>query len=246
MCKECWDVQFATIMLFADAILGCGTTSRVFSMGKGLDLNHIRSDKHFITQAEVVLQENATLADISSVGQAAHICLYSGAVGDTLDTLRLLRFHQKVATSTRFVQPENLSLTSSASAAKYYSLRVYLQVQLWKGKSRFGPHLHPLNLGWKAVEDKLVPMQCDMDVAPTTLLKVVRCNCKMGCDTLRCSCRKAGLACSTGCGECRGICAIMYENITEDNEHEEDTPVVMLSRMIPRSCISHQSELSDC
>ena len=38
-CKKCWDVQFATIMLFAHAILGCDTTSRVFSMGKGLALN---------------------------------------------------------------------------------------------------------------------------------------------------------------------------------------------------------------
>ena len=54
-----------------------------------------------------------------------------------------------------------------------------------------GPHLHPQNLGWKAVDGKLMPMQCDMDVAPKALLKVVRCNCKMGCDTLRCSCRVA-------------------------------------------------------
>ena len=142
-------------------------------------------------------------------------------MGDTLDTLRLLHFHQKVATSTRFVQPENLPPTSSA--AKYHSLRVCLQVKIWKGESRLGPHLHPQNIGWKAVEGKLVPMQCDMDVAPKALLKVVRCNCKMGCDTVRCSCRKASSECSTGCGECRGTCANMYENITEDNEYEEDT-----------------------
>ena len=32
------------------------------------------------------------------------------------------------------------------------------------------------------VEGKLLPVQCDMDVAPKALLKVVRCNCKMGCD----------------------------------------------------------------
>ena len=193
-------------MLFAHAILGCDTTSRVFSMGKGLALKHIRSDKHFITQAEVFLQENATLSDISSAGEAALVRLYTGAVGDTLDKLRLLRFHQKVATSTRFVQPENLPPTPSA--AKYHSLRVYRQVQIWKGESMLGPHLHPQNLGWKAVDGKLVPMQWDMDVAPKDLLKVLRCNCKMGCDTLRCSCRKAGLGCSTGCGECRGICTI--------------------------------------
>ena len=57
MCKECCDVQFATIiMLFAHAILGCDTTSRVFSIGKGLALKHFRSDKHFITQAELLLR----------------------------------------------------------------------------------------------------------------------------------------------------------------------------------------------
>ena len=218
------------------AIIGCDTTSRVFSMEKGLALKHIRSDKDFITLAEVFMQENATFVDISRAGEAALVCLYTGAVGDTLDKLRLLRFHQKVATSTRFVQPETLPPTSSA--AMYHSLRVYLQVQTWKEESRLGPHLHPQNLGWRPVEGKLVPMQCDMDVAPKTLLKVVRCNCKMGCDTLRCVCRKAGLEYSTGCGECRGICANMYENITEDNECEEDSYVVVLSRMIPRSCIS--------
>ena len=178
-------------------------------MGKGVALKHIRSDNHFIMQAEIILQENATLADISSAGEAALVCQCTGAVGDTLDKLQ--RFRQKVATSTRFVQPENLHQTSSA--AKYHSLRVYPQVQIWKGESMLGPHLHPQNLGWKAVEGKLLPVQCVMDVAPKALLKVVRYNCNMGCDTLRCSYRKAGLDCSTGCVECRGICANMYENI---------------------------------
>ena len=123
-------------MLFAHAILGCDTTSRVFIIGKGLALKPIVSDNHFITQAEVFLQENATLADsdISSAREAALVWLYTGGVGDTLDKLRMRCFHQKVATSTRFVQPENLHPTSSA--AKCHSLRVYLQVQIWKGESR--------------------------------------------------------------------------------------------------------------
>ena len=227
---RCWNIKYVQIvlgravchnMLFSHAIIGCDTTSRVFSMGKGLALKHIRSDKHYITQAEVFLQENATLADISIAEEATLVCLYTGAVGDTLDKLRLLRFHQKVATSTRFVQPENLPPTPSA--AKYHSLRVYLQAQIWKGESKLSPHLNPHNLGLKAVEGKVVSTSCEMDVAPKALLKVVRGNYKMGCDTLCCSCRKAGLECSTGCGECRGICANMYVNITEDNEYEEDT-----------------------
>ena len=89
-------------------------TSLVFSIGIGLAHKHIRSDNHFIIRAEIFLRENATLADISSAGEAALLCLYTSALGDTLDKLRSQRFYQKVATSTHFVQPENLPPTSSA------------------------------------------------------------------------------------------------------------------------------------
>ena len=98
---RCWNIKYVQRvlgravchnMLFAHAILGCDPTYRVFSREKGLALKHIRSDKHFITQAEVFLQENATLADISSAGEAAPVRLYTSAVDDTLDTLRLQRF----------------------------------------------------------------------------------------------------------------------------------------------------------
>ena len=136
-------------------------------------LNHIRSDKHFITPAEVFMQENATLADISSA-EGALACLYTSAVGDTLDTLRWLRVHQKVAPGPQCTFCAAGKPPPTSSAAKYHRLHVYLQVQIWKGESRLGPHLHPQNLGWKAVEGKLVPMQCDMDVAPKALLKVVQ------------------------------------------------------------------------
>ena len=66
---RCWNIKYVqrvlgravcNNMLFAHAILDCYTTFRVFSIGKGLALKHIRSDKHFMTQAEVFLQENAT------------------------------------------------------------------------------------------------------------------------------------------------------------------------------------------
>ena len=70
---RCWTIKYAqrvlgravcNNLLFAHATLICDTTSRVFSIGIGLALKHIRSDNHFITRAEVFLQENATLADI--------------------------------------------------------------------------------------------------------------------------------------------------------------------------------------
>ena len=95
---RCWNIKYVqrvlgravcNNLLFAHAILGCGTTSRVFSIGIGLALKHIRSDNHFITRAEIFLQENATLADISSAGEAALVCMYTGAVGDTLEKIEV-------------------------------------------------------------------------------------------------------------------------------------------------------------
>ena len=93
MCKECWDVQFATICcLFMPSsaviqLLGYSAWEK--------DSFLSTFDNHFITQAEIFLQGNATLADISCAGEAALVCLYTCAVGDTLDALRLQRFHQK-------------------------------------------------------------------------------------------------------------------------------------------------------
>ena len=56
-----------------------------------------------VLQADILLQDNVKLADISSEGEAALVCMFTGAVGGTLGKLSLQRFHQKVATSKRFV-----------------------------------------------------------------------------------------------------------------------------------------------
>ena len=151
---RCWNIKhvqrilgrdICTNLLFAHAILGCDTTSRVFSLGKGSALKYIRLDSYFTKQAPIFLDENATENDIINAGEAALVSLYKGTACETLDDLRLLRFHQKVANSTTFVQPEHLPPTSSA--AKYHSLRVFYQVQVWKG----AVNLCPLAFGWKKV-----------------------------------------------------------------------------------------------
>ena len=135
---RCWNIKYVqrvlgravcNNILFAHAILCCDTTSRVFSIGKGLALKHIRSDNHFVTQAEVFLQKNATLADISSAGEAALVCLYTGVVGDTLYKLRLVRFHQKVATSN--------VLCSRKTFLRHHQLPSTI-ASVWTFKCRYG------------------------------------------------------------------------------------------------------------
>ena len=80
------DVQFATIccllMPFSAVIQLLRYSSRERD---SLLIKHIRSDNHFITQAEIFLHGNARLAAISSAGEAAIGCMYTDAVGDTLD-----------------------------------------------------------------------------------------------------------------------------------------------------------------
>lgn len=127
------------------------------------------------------------------------ISLYGGESSDSIDDLRARKFFTKVASSKISVKVQSLPPTSAATS--YHSLRVYLQVQQWIGK---GNDKNPTDWGWQVASDKIVPTKTNLQPAPELLLKVIRCSCKTNCDSKRCNCRKHGLECSPGCGECRG------------------------------------------
>ena len=146
------------------------------------------------------------------------VCLYSGNPQFGISVLRYEKFCVKVATSTVPVQPSTLPPTSAS--VKYHSLRVYYQVQEW-----LGGEMPSVDWGWKVSAGKLMPIMTDLHPAPQKFLEVVRCGCKPGCDTMRCSCRKHGMSCSTACSECRGVCANTLSDI--DSESDEDTGSVL-------------------
>ena len=115
-------------MLFGHALLGCDTTSRVFGIGKRVALKQLRSSEDFNVQAVVFNNNLATSEEIAIAGEAALVSLYSGSkTGDNLDQLRVQKFFQKVSSSSSCVQPQTLPPTSAA--ARYFSHRVYHQVQ---------------------------------------------------------------------------------------------------------------------
>uniref|UniRef100_K1QBM7 Tesmin/TSO1-like CXC domain-containing protein n=1 Tax=Magallana gigas TaxID=29159 RepID=K1QBM7_MAGGI len=58
--------------------------------------------------------------------------------------------------------------------------------------------------------------------APGFLLKIIHCNCKTNCDNKKCSCRKNGIACSGGCGECTGINCSNSRNTPESDDESEN------------------------
>ena len=59
-----------------------------------------------------------------------------------------------------------------------------------------------------------------MAAAPSRILDLISCRCKINCSTKKCSCKKAVLPCSTLCKTCKGT------------DCENATPVAPLCRAI--------------
>ncbi len=193
--KEQLGPEVCTNILFLHAVLGCDTTSRFFGIGKGTALKKFKSSGHFRERAKV-FNESASSQDIIAAGEQVLVSIYNGKPGEILDSLR---FCEKVATNTTQVQPQTLPPTSAA--AKYHSLRVYLQIQhlQWKGHE-----LQPEEWGWRVCEGGLMPMHTDLPPASDELQRIIRCNCQTDCGSMRCTCKKHNVKCSPACGNCRG------------------------------------------
>ena len=111
-------------------------------------------------------------------------------------------------------------LPPSPRAAFYYGLRVYHQILVWKGLKE--TDVHPLRWGWQMSNENYVVITTDEPAGPPDLFKIIRCGCKGQCGN-NCSCRKAGLQCTSACKECQGITCTNASDITpDDNEYERN------------------------
>jgi hypothetical protein len=204
--RKIWDIvqaqkslgqEFCSHILLLHALTGCDTTSRLFGVSKVSAVKKYFADDFLKGRADVFLQPSSH-TDIEAFGEQIIVCFYNGDVNTGINDLRYQKFMQKVHSSNTCVKIQTLPPTKTA--AKYHSYRTYLQVQRW-----IGNNLNPLEWGWSLQEERLVPKQCDLPAAPERLLKKVKCCCKAGCDSVRCSCRKHGLMCSAACGDCKGV-----------------------------------------
>ena len=108
------------------------------------------------------------------------------------------------------VKPENLPPTESTAIS--HSLRVHQQTITWETLAATTPN--PLQWGWK-------PIQTDENVAPSELLKFIRCSCKSlnnMCSTNQCTCKRYGLKCVAACGKCRGETCENNEKVIDINQ----------------------------
>ena len=198
------------LLPFIHAFTGCDSTSRIFGVGKGTVLKKASTSIE-LKQCGAVFMNDSSIDDIEKAGECAFMTVYGGIDDKGLDHLRYKKFVHKANVSTSVVQVQTLPPTNSA--AKYHSRRVYLQVQTWLDHK-----LNEIEWGWYRVENKLVPVKMDLPAAPERLLTIIKCGCKVNCDSKRCTCRKHGLSCSIACGECKGTSCSNMSSIDEEVE----------------------------
>ena len=200
-------------ILFALAVLGCDTTSRVYGIGKQKTVSKLKADKNLRRSVAIFMSRHANVKEVVNADNSAPISLYNGGPDDMLDTMRYQRFCEKTARSIIAIDPCLLPPTSAA--AKYHSLRVYHQVQVWLGHEINVP---PKQWGWRVCEGRLVPVMTDKLAAPSKFLQMIFCNCKTGSGTLQYTCRKSALECTAACDDCHGACS--NSSLVEDSDSD--------------------------
>ena len=221
-----WDIQKTKrvlgmhkckILPVVHAITGCDTTSRLFGIGKGVALKKLSKTDNVTMAIEEFLKPGNHLETVVTSGEQIIASLYGGVLCEGLDLLRLRLYTNKAITNNKCVQVQSLPPTSDSAAL--HSRRSYYQCQQWIKLD--GTDLNPLDWGWTVTDDgKCMPLKNTLPPAPNRLLNIIHCNCKVNCDTKRCTCQKHGLECTIGCGHCRGTSC---SNSTRNTEEEEAT-----------------------
>ena len=97
--------------------------------------------------------------------------------------------------------PESLPPTSDA--LHFHIQRAHYQASVWRQAHLAYPSVpNPETMGWKIEENTVTPKLMSLTPVPESCREIITCNCKTGCKTFRCNCKKSNLHCTRGCG-CR-------------------------------------------
>ena len=181
-------------ILFVHTWSGCDTTSATFGQGKTFLLKkfHGKGFEELQHISSIFSQSQITAEDVGRAGSRVFVNLYGGKNGQPLNNLRYYKYMDAVASNSTYLDLQKLPPTERA--AYFHSLRVHLQIIIWKRLSNGHDDLNPQQWGWKLDRGVLIPIMTDLDAAPERLLKFVQCKCKLTsknpCGSNACSCRK--------------------------------------------------------
>ena len=191
--------EMCSQLMFIHAMTGSDTTSRIFGVGKKTAFQYLAKGDPVPRSCVIAFTiPNQTTELIDNLGCQAMAVPFGGKGTDSLATMRYNIFCKKIVSASSFVTRERLPPTESVT--KLHCRRAYYQVMVWTGKEE---GMDPRNWGWNLQDNQLVPLMSTMNAAQDNLLKIIHCNCSTACKTLRCSCRRYGLPCTTVCGPCQ-------------------------------------------
>ena len=156
-------------------------------------------------------------SEIQKAGTEAMLITYN-CENTNLQKARYSKFQKQAATGR--IDPDRLPPTENSTTQ--HSLRVHHQLVTWKYLD--SSMLNPIGRGWELDSvNKLKPKMITGSIAPYNLLKGICCSCKNGekqCETMKCSCMKAGMLCVSACTYCSGHCT--NASLATDNEEFSD------------------------
>ena len=142
--KEQLGEQFCKNLLFMHALLGCYTTCRIFSIRKCIIVKKFEEENSlYLKCAEIFNNMESSVESIIHFAEKILVSLFGGKEDDTLDQLRLSKFHQNIATSATAVSQHLIPPISNAFS--YHCLRVFHTMQIWRGDT----DMQQEDFGWK-------------------------------------------------------------------------------------------------
>ena len=204
-------------MLFLHAATGCDTTSAVYRKGKRVPFRKLQAQPALCTAVQVFNDPQASKNAVAAAGEAFLCVVYGGKIDDNLDVKRHQLYLRTIAKQKVCAKFDLATLPPTSAAARQHSFRVYHQVQQWRGVA-----LNPTDWGWRLKDGRLTSLPTLREPAPETLLHLITCNCRSGCER-NCECRRSGLPCTSMCGFCAGHGCSNHDTSGDTSDGEDYT-----------------------
>ena len=204
-------------LLFVHAPTGCDTTPAVYRKGKRLPFRKLQAQPALCTAVQVFNDPRTSRDHIAAAGEAFLCVVYGGKIDDNLDVKRHKLYLRTIAKQKVCAKFDLATLPPTSAAARQHSFRVYHQVQQWRGIA-----LDPTDWGWMLKDGDLTPLPTLREPAPDTLLHLITCNGRSGCEG-NCECRRSGLPCTSMCRFCAGHGCSNHDTSDDTDDGEDDT-----------------------
>ena len=183
------------------ALTGCDTTGHIYGKGKKGCFATFLTASPEVLRALACLGEGDQPSAEVMCGCEEYLCSLfcpRGVHIGQAQTLRWLLFK-------RLKDDEAVDkLPPTQGAWIEHIRRAHVQANIWHQDMVLNPTcLDPLTLGWRNLDNKLLPVLSQVAVAPVSVLQLVRCNCEKSKCSRTCSCRGNNVVCTELC-KCGG------------------------------------------